>query len=154
MLTFLHLPNACCAQLKPRSYHALCWNPTTRFDHLMKEVCIPYLCTLRSSIWPVSHDTSCTNQLPFPAAMLFLLPFPLSEIPLLPGLFSCPPLIHTLRFSWNVTFPINFPWFLYLEAFSSVLDVHSIVSIPSGKYHFVPCVLVVVLPTGLPSSWG
>lgn len=142
ILTFIHLPNACCTQLRPRSYHEVCWNPTIRFDHLMREVCIPYLCTLGSSIWPVSPDTSCTNQLPSPTAMLFLLPFPLSEIPLLPGLFSCPPPIYTLRVSWNVSFPITFP---PIPLSGSILlclggPEHSIFSIPSGKYHFVSCV--------------
>lgn len=71
ILTSLQLPNACCTQLRPRSYRAVCWNPTTRLDYLMREVCIPYLCTLGSNIWPVSHDTSCTNQLPFPASSLW-----------------------------------------------------------------------------------
>lgn len=112
----------------------------------MREVCIPYLCTLGFSIWPVSPDTRCTNQLPSPTAMLLLLPFSLSEIPLPPGLFSCAPPIYTLRFSWNVSFPITFPPIPLSGSIFLCLGCpeHSIFSIPSGKYHFVSCVLVVI----------
>lgn len=65
-INLLHLPNPWYTQLNPGSCLIIaCWNAIVRFSCLMNKVYIPYSWTLGSTTWPISHDTSCTNQLTF-----------------------------------------------------------------------------------------